>query len=47
MAFIILIVLAVLLFGAGILVEGLKWAIIVGIALFILSFFTRGERGGW
>ncbi len=40
----LLVILALLLGGIGLLVEGLKWLLIVAVALFIVSFFT-GYRG--
>ena len=36
----LLLVLALLFGGVGLFVEGLKWALIIALALFIASFFT-------
>jgi hypothetical protein len=43
-AVVLLLVLALLIGGVGHFVEGLKWLLIIAIALFIASFFT-GYRG--
>jgi hypothetical protein len=46
----VLIVLALLFGGIGLLVEGLWWALIIGLALFvvgaILGFGSRGRSSG-
>lgn len=39
-----LLILALLLGGVGLFVEGLKWLLIVALVLFVVSFFT-GYRG--
>ena len=39
-----LLILALLLGGAGLFVEGLKWLLIIALVLFVASFFT-GWRG--
>ena len=47
MGLVLLLLLLALLFGGmGLLVEGLKWALIIALALVIVSFFTgyRGRR---
>ena len=36
----ILIVLALLFGGVGLLIEGLRWALIIGVALLLLGAFT-------
>ena len=36
----LLLVLALLVGGVGLFVEGLKWILIIALALFIASFFT-------
>ncbi len=41
---VLLLVLALLFGGVGLFVEGLKWALIIAVALVIASFFT-GYRG--
>jgi hypothetical protein len=42
---IILLVLALLLGGVGLLAEGLKWLLIIALILFVGSFFSyRGSR---
>ena len=42
---IILLVLALLLGGVGLLAEGLKWVLIIALILFVASFFSyRGSR---
>lgn len=45
---VLLLVLALLFGGVGLFVEGLKWALIIALALVIASFFTgttwRGRR---
>ena len=43
----ILIVLALLFGGVGLLIEGLRWALIIGVALLLLGAFTglRGRSG--
>lgn len=38
---IILLLLALLFGGVGLFVEGLKWVLIIAVALFIASFFTH------
>ena len=42
----LLLLLALLFGGLGLFVEGLKWALIIALALVIVSFFTgyRGRR---
>lgn len=37
---ILLLVLALLLGGAGLVVQGLKWLLIIALVLFLASFFT-------
>ena len=37
---VLLLILALLLGGAGLFVEGLKWLLIIALVLFIASFFT-------
>ena len=39
-----LLILALLLGGAGLFVEGLKWLLIIALVIFVASFFT-GWRG--
>lgn len=41
---VLLLILALLFGGVGLAVEGLKWLLIVALALLIVSFFT-GYRG--
>ena len=41
---VLLLVLALLFGGAGLLVEGLKWALIIALALLLIGAFT-GYRG--
>jgi hypothetical protein len=43
---IVLLLLALLFGGAGLFVEGLKWALIIALALFLVSLFSypRGSR---
>lgn len=42
---IVLLVLALLLGGVGLLAEGLKWVLIIAIVLFVASLFSyRGAR---
>ena len=41
---VLLLLLALLLGGVGLFVEGLKWLLIVALVLFVVSFFT-GARG--
>ncbi len=42
---IVLLVLALLFGGVGLLAEGLKWVLIVALVLFVASFFSyRGSR---
>jgi hypothetical protein len=38
---IVLLLLALLLGGVGLFVEGLKWVLIIALALIIASFFTH------
>jgi hypothetical protein len=38
---IVLLLLALLLGGVGLFVEGLKWVLIIALALLIASFFTH------
>ena len=50
MGLVVLLLLLALVFGdVGLFVEGLKWALIIALALFVASFFTgttfRGRRG--
>lgn len=40
----LLLILALIFGGVGLFVEGLKWVLIIAVALLILSFFT-GYRG--
>ena len=43
---VLLLILALLLGGAGLFVEGLKWLLIIAIVLFVVSVFTGyGARG--
>lgn len=37
---VLLLVLALLFGGVGLFVEGLKWALIIALALFVISAFT-------
>ena len=37
---IVLLILALLFGGAGLLVEGLTWLLIIALVLFVASFFT-------
>ena len=41
-----LLILALLIGGLGLFVEGLKWLLIIALILFVASFFTgyRGRR---
>ncbi|MEZ5218855.1 MAG: hypothetical protein R2705_10975 [Ilumatobacteraceae bacterium] len=39
-----LIILALIVGGVGLFVEGLKWLLILALVLFVVSFFT-GARG--
>ncbi len=42
---IVLLVLALLLGGVGLFVEGLKWVLIIALVLFVASFFSyRGSH---
>jgi hypothetical membrane protein len=41
---VLLLLLALLVGGVGLFVEGLKWLLIIAIVLFVASFFT-GARG--
>lgn len=42
---ILLLVLALILGGVGLLAEGLKWVLIIALVLFVASFFSyRGSR---
>lgn len=42
---IVLVVLALLFGGVGLLVEGLKWVLIIALVLFVASFFSyRGSH---
>ncbi len=41
---VLLLILALLLGGVGLFVEGLKWVLIIAVVLFIASFVT-GSRG--
>jgi hypothetical protein len=45
---VLLLLLALLFGGVGVFVEGLKWALIIALALVVASFFTgstwRGRR---
>jgi len=42
---IVLVVLALIFGGVGLLAEGVKWALIIALALFLASFFSyRGSR---
>jgi len=43
---VVLLILALLIGGIGLMVESLKWLLIIALALFIASFFTgyRGRR---
>jgi hypothetical membrane protein len=43
-AVVLLLILALLLGGVGLFVEGLKWLLIIALVLFVASFFT-GYRG--
>ncbi len=42
----LLLILALLVGGVGLFVEGLKWLLIIALILFVASFFTgyRGRR---
>lgn len=37
---VLLLILALLFGGLGLFVEGLKWALIIALALFVVSLFT-------
>jgi hypothetical protein len=37
---VVLLILALLLGGAGLFIEGLKWLLIIALVLFVVSFFT-------
>ncbi|MFN2556964.1 MAG: hydrophobic protein [Nitriliruptorales bacterium] len=41
---ILLLLLALLLGGVGLFVEGLKWVLIIALVLFVLSAFTGFRR---
>jgi hypothetical protein len=41
---IVLLLLALLIGGVGLFVEGLKWLLIIALVLLVVSFFT-GARG--
>jgi hypothetical membrane protein len=41
---VVLLILALLIGGVGLFVEGLKWLLIIALVLFVLSFIT-GSRG--
>ncbi len=43
----VLLILALLLGGVGLFIEGLKWLLIIALVLFVVSLFTgyRGRRG--
>lgn len=41
---VLLLILALLLGGAGLFIEGLKWLLIIALVLFVASFVT-GSRG--
>jgi hypothetical protein len=43
---VLLLLLALIIGGVGLFVEGLKWLLIIAVILFVLSFFTgyRGRR---
>lgn len=43
----VLLLVALLVGGAGLLIEGLQWLLIIAVVLFIASFFTGsfGRRG--
>jgi len=43
----VLLVLALIVGGLGLFIEGLKWLLIIALVLFVVSFFTgaRGRRG--
>lgn len=43
---VLLLLLALLLGGFGLFVEGLQWLLIIAVVLFIVSLFS-GYRGGW
>jgi hypothetical protein len=43
-AVVLLLILALLLGGVGLFVEGLKWLLVIALVLFVASFFT-GYRG--
>ena len=43
-AVVILLILALLIGGVGLFVEGLKWLLIIAVALFVVSLLT-GSRG--
>ena len=44
--FVLLILLALVFGGVGLFVEGLKWALIIALALVIASFFTGSSYWG-
>jgi hypothetical protein len=43
---VVLLILALLIGGIGLMVESLKWLLIIALVLFVASFFTgyRGRR---
>ncbi len=43
----LLLLLALVVGGVGLFIEGLKWLLIIALVLFVVSFFTgaRGRRG--
>lgn len=45
---IVLLILALLIGGVGLFVEGLKWLLIIAVVLFLVSLFTGGrDTGRW
>jgi len=43
---VLLLILALLLGGAGLFMEGLKWLLIIALILFVASFFTGFRTRG-
>lgn len=43
---IVLLILALLIGGVGLFVEGLKWLLIIALVLFVVSLFSHTNRNG-
>ena len=43
---VLLLILALLLGGAGLFMEGLKWLLVIALILFVASFFTGFRTRG-